>query len=143
MSTQQANGHAVYRLTAHVVWSTKLRYNVLEGETQKRCRKLLKQICDSEDVTILKGVVSSDHIHIYIEYDPSKKISNLVKKLKGKTSKRLQKEFPKLKKKYWGSNIWATGFGCWSTGNTTDEMVNDYLKYHKKSRNDYENFILE
>jgi hypothetical protein len=31
----------------------------LEGDIQQRSRELLIQICDSEDVKILKGVVSS------------------------------------------------------------------------------------
>ena len=26
-----------------------------------------------------------------------------------------------------GSSFWAIGFGCWSIGNMTDEMVNEYL----------------
>ena len=65
MTKQRTNGHTVSRLTVHIVWSTKYRYKVLKGDIQKRCRKLLIQICDSEDIVILKGVVSQDHIHIY------------------------------------------------------------------------------
>jgi putative transposase len=37
-------------------------------------------------------------------------------------------EFPELKKRYWGSHFWAIGFGCWSTENITDEIVNGYLE---------------
>ncbi len=145
MSIQRTNGHTVSRLTVHIVWSTKYRYKVLIGDIQKRCRKLLIQICDSEDIIILKGVVSSDHIHmhIHIEYRPSQNISTIVKKLKGRTSRKIQQEFPLLRKKYWGRHFWAIGFGCWSTGNITDEMVNEYLEHHRKSSNDSDNFILE
>ena len=55
----------------HLVWVTKYRYPVLRGDIQKRCRELIIQICDAEDVQILKGVVSKDHIHMHVEY-PSK-----------------------------------------------------------------------
>ena len=58
MGSQRANGHTVSRLTVHIVWSTKYRFSVLKGDVQKRCRLLLIQICDSEDIVILKGVVS-------------------------------------------------------------------------------------
>ncbi|MEM1405247.1 MAG: IS200/IS605 family transposase, partial [Bacteroidota bacterium] len=68
------NGHTVSRLTAHIVWSTKYRYSVLEGDIKVRCRSLLIQICDSEDVRILKGVVSKDHVHMHIEYRPSQSL---------------------------------------------------------------------
>lgn len=75
--------HTVSRLTVHIVWVTKYLYKVLTGDIQKRCRELLIQICDAEDVRILSGVVSKDHIHMHIEYRPSLSISNLVKRLKG------------------------------------------------------------
>lgn len=143
MSKQRTNGHTVSRLTVHIVWSTKYRDAVLQGDIQKSCRKLLIQICDAEDIVILKGVVSKDHVHMHIEYRPSQDISTIVKKLKGRTSRKIQEEFPILRKKYWGRHFWAIGFGCWSTGNITDKMVNEYLEHHRKSSNDNDNFILE
>ena len=144
MGAQRTSGHTVSDLTVHIVWSTKYRYKVLQGDVQKRCREIIKQISEAEDIVILKGVVSQDHIHMHINYLPSKSISELVKKLKGRSSRRLQEEFPELRKKYWGQHFWAIGYGCWSTGNITDEMVNEYLEHHRKpSQGTDENFILE
>ncbi len=144
MVLQRSNGHSVSRLTAHIVWSTKYRYNVLEGDIKVRCRTLLLQICEAEDVIILKGVVSKDHIHMHIEYRPSQSISGLVKKLKGRCSRKIQQEYPELGKKYWGRHFWAIGFGCWSSGNITDEMINEYLEHHRKPKDsDDSNFILD
>ena len=144
MGLQRTNGHTVSQLTVHIVWATKYRYTVLQGDIQKRCRALLIQICESEDVEILKGVVSQNHIHMHINYRPSKSISGLVKKLKGRSSRKLQQEFPELKKRYWGRHFWAIGYGCWSTGNITDEMVNEYLEHHRR-KDDKSNsdFIIE
>lgn len=53
-------------------------------------------------------------------------------------------EFPELKNRYWGRYFWAIGYGCWSTGNITDEMVNEYLEHHRNP-NDSDNseFIIE
>ena len=129
------NSHTLSRMTAHVVWVTKYRYHVLKGDIQKRCRDIIIQICNAENVKILKGVVSKDHVHIHIEYPPSLSISVLVKKLKGRSSHHLQMEYPELKKKYWGQHFWAIGYGVWSTGNITDEMVQEYLKHHRDKPN--------
>ncbi len=101
MNYQRTSGHTVSRLTAHIVWATKYRYSVLEGDKKLRCRTIIGQICESEDVVILKGVVSSDHIHLHINYLPSLSLSNLVKKLKGRSSRKLQQEFPDLKNRFW------------------------------------------
>ena len=144
MVYQRTNGHTVSRLTVHVVWSTKYRYKVLEGDIKIRCRSILIQICEAEGVAILKGVVSSDHIHMHLEYRPSQDISTLVKLLKGRSSRKLQMEFPELQRRYWGRHFWAIGFGCWSTGNITDEMVNEYLEHHRNpDDNGNASFIIE
>jgi len=143
MSDYRYGGHTVSRLTVHLVWVTKYRFKVLTGDIQKRCRELLIQVSDTEDVRILSGVVSKDHVHMHIEYPPSLSISELVKRLKGRSSRLLQKEYPELKKRYWGKHLWAIGYGAWSTGNITEEIVQEYLKRHKSSANDNYNFKLD
>jgi putative transposase len=61
---QRSNGHPVLELSIHIVWFTKCRYPVLEGYFQKRCRLILIQICEAEDIIILKGAVSKDHVQM-------------------------------------------------------------------------------
>ena len=144
MRQQRRGGHSSTRLTAHVVWVTKYRYHVLKGDVQKRCRELVIQICDAEDIRILKGVVSKDHVHMHIEYPPKLSMSSIVKKLKGRTSRKLQQEYPQLKQRYWGRHFWAIGYGAWSTGNITEMMVQEYLEHHRSpSNSDLDTVILE
>ena len=144
MLSQRTGNHTVTRMTAHLVWVTKYRYPVLKGEIQVRCRSLCVQICDAEDVKILKGVVSKDHVHMHIEYPTKLSISDLVKRLKGRTSRVLQIEFPELQKRYWGQHFWAIGYGAWSTGNITEELVQQYLEHHRNPANkETGNMILE
>lgn len=103
----------------------------MEGDIKLRCRSISLQICQAEDIRILKGVVSKDHVHIHMEYRLNQDINSLVKVFKGRSSRKLQIEFLKLKQGYWGHHFWAIGFGCWSTGNITDEMLNEYLEHHR------------
>jgi len=143
MKDYRYQGHTVTRLTVHLVWVTKYRFKVLRGDMQKRCRELLIQICDAEDVRILGGIVSKDHVHLHIEYPPSLSISNLIKRLKGRSFRLLQKEYSELRKRYWGRHLWAIGYGAWSTGNITEKLIQEYLKHPKTSANDKDNFRLE
>ncbi len=144
MANYRRDSHTVSSLSCHLVWATKYRYPVLTGDIQRRCRDLLIQICNSENVQILKGVVSKDHVHMHIEYAPSQSISLLVKKLKGRTSHHLQEEYPVLKKRYWGQHFWAVGYGVWSTGVITDKTVQEYLEHHRDTPNeDDSSWILE
>ena len=144
MSNYRNSTHSISNLSCHIVWVTKYRYAVLTGDVQKRCRDILVQVCNSEDVHILKGVVSKDHIHMHVEYPPSISVSDLVKRLKGRSSRLLQEEFPALRKRYWGRHFWAVGYGAWSTGVITDEMVQEYLEHHRDIPNgNTENWIME
>ena len=144
MTNYRKGFHTVTRLTVHLVWVTKYRFSVLTGEVQKKCRTLLIQDCNSLDISILKGAVSKDHIHMHIEYPPKLSISAIMKQLKGRSSQLLQKEFPHLKKRYWGQRFWAKGYGAWSTGNITDEMVQQYIEHHRNpSDENQDNFFLE
>lgn len=100
MSERRSNGHSVSLLTAHLIRSTKYKYSVLKGDIQIRCRTLLIQICEAEEEEISKGAVSKDHVHMHIDYRPSQKIRDLVKKSKDRSSRKLQQEFLELKRKY-------------------------------------------
>ena len=96
------------------------------------------------EIEILKGVVSKDHVHLHIEYAPKLSVSQILKQLKGRSSRILQKEFPVLGDRYWGRHMWATGYGAWSSGNITEKMVQDYLEHHRrKGDKDDDNFIIE
>jgi putative transposase len=137
MSNPNRHGsHTVTRLTVHIVWVTKYRYHVLKGDVQTRCRELLIQICNAQDIQILKGAVSKDHVHMHIEHSPKLCLSDIMKNLKGRSSNLLQDEFPDLKKRYWGNHFWAVGYGAWSTGNVTEELIQQYIAGHRDSPND-------
>ena len=137
--------HTVHSLTIHLVWVTKYRHEVLKGEIAKRARELTQQICDACDVRIIKGVVAKDHIHIHVSKPPSLSESELMRKVKGRSGRKLLLEYPELKRKYWGGHLWAIGFGAWSSGNVTQDMVNEYIQSHSDHPNhhDDEVFSLE
>jgi putative transposase len=79
---------------------------------------------------------------MHIECPPSKALSDLVKRLKGQTSRKLQEEYPELKRRYWGRHFWAIGYGAWSTDNITEEMVQEYLEHHRDPSNRASNSII-
>jgi putative transposase len=95
-------------------------------------------------IEILKGVVGKEHIHIHLDYPPKLSLSAISKQLKGRSSHLLQKEFPHLKKRYWGQRFWAKGYGAWSTGNITEEMIQEYLEHHRSRKEENgDSFLLE
>ena len=95
------SSHVQYNIEYHIVWTTKYRYRVIEGKIAERARKLIIQSCHSMNVTIIKGSIGREHVHLLVSCPPSLSVSKLVQQLKGKTSRTLQMEYSELKKRYW------------------------------------------
>jgi len=144
MRPYRKSSHTVYDLKVHLVWITKYRYNVLTKEVGYRIRDIIRQICDANDIQVIEGRVSRDHIHLYVSYPPKLSVSEMVRRMKGRSSKRIQEEFPQLGKRYWGKHFWGIGYAAFSSGHVTDEMIKEYLKQHEKHPNhNDENFVIE
>ena len=137
------SSHSIFNLQIHLCWITKYRYHVLTGAIGYRAKDLIRRICTEERAEVISGVVSSDHVHILVSIDPSTSISHLVKFLKGKTSRKLQMEFPELTKKYWGQHLWARGYFAVSAGNVTAKMIEEYIEHHFEAKETSDTFRVE
>ena len=122
--------HCVFYHRYHLVWSTKYRYKLLRGELQLRVREIIRQVCAENGVEILKGVVSSDHVHVFVSIPPKLAVSDLMRRIKGRTAFKLFREFPKLKKRYWGRHFWGRGYFSTTNGAITEDVVLQYLERH-------------
>lgn len=129
MMKYRQGSHTKYKIEYHFVWSTKYRYQVLVGEVGERGRELIRQTCESLDIEILRGVVSKDHIHLLVSAPPNISPSEIMRRIKGRSSTKLLQEFKHLKKRYWGQYFWARGYLCITAGELTKEMIEEYLEH--------------
>ncbi len=122
--------HTVYHHRYHLVWITKYRYRVLQGELRLRVREIIAQVAEEMDVKIINGVLLNDHIHVFVSIPPQIAVSEFVKKAKGRSSRKIQQEFPEIRKRYWGRHFWGRGYFSSTSGNVTDEVITAYLDNH-------------
>ena len=116
----------------HVVWATKYRHKVLKGAMRERIREIIGQACAEMGVHIVKGVLARDHVHMFISVPPQIALSKVMQRIKGRSSRRVQMEFPELRKRYWGRRFWARGYFSTTSGNVTDDIILQYLELHSK-----------
>ena len=126
----QKGKHCVFYHRYHLVWSTKYRYQVLQGNIRLRIRDIIRQVCNENGVDIIKGVISKDHIHMFVSVPPKLSISDFMRKAKGRSSRKIQMEFPELKKRYWGRHFWGRGYFSTTSGQITDDIILQYLEAH-------------
>ena len=136
MQHYRKTSHSVYDLKYHLVWITKYRKTVLTGHVGERARELLRQICKSNDVEIIRGHISKDHVHIFVSVPPYLSVSSLMQKLKGISSRKLLMEYKHLSKQFWGRHLWARGYFAASSGHITDEIIMEYIKNQDRGNND-------
>ena len=101
MTEYRHSAHGSYDLKYHVIWITKYRYKILRGRIAERARDLIRQVCQARDVVIVRGAVSPDHIHMLLSAPPHPAPAKLMQYIKGRSSRKLQEEFPELRKRYW------------------------------------------
>lgn len=130
MTQYSKTSHTVYYHRYHIVWITKYRYKILTHDLKKRVREIVAQVCEEMRIKIINGVVSSDHIHLFVEISPHIKVSEFVQRAKGRSSRKIQEEYPDLRKRYWGQHLWARGYFSSTSGNVTDDMINEYINKH-------------
>lgn len=92
-----------------VVWVTKYRYNVLQGSMRERIREIIRQTCDELGVHIVRGVLARDHVHMFLSIPPKLSLFDVMQRIKGRSSRRIQMEFPDLRKRYWGRRFLFSG----------------------------------
>jgi putative transposase len=130
MSEYLHRGHTVTDIKYHFVWATKYRYAVLRGEIATRARDIVRQVCEAKEMTIIKGVVSGDHVHVLVSVPPHLAPAQIMQWVKGRSSRRLQQEFSELRRRYWGQHLWARGYFCACAGTVTDDLIKEYLDRH-------------
>src|SRR5215207_4066711 len=140
LMSYRKTAHSVYDLKYHLVWVTKYRKPVLRGEVALRLRELIRQTCVTLEVYIVTGHVGADDIHLLVSVPPHVAVSDLVQRLKGRSSRRLMEEFGELSRQYWGRHMWARGYFAVSTGNVTDEIIKQYIDSHKETPDPDDNF---
>ena len=128
MLNYRKGSHTLFDLKYHVVWCTKYRKPILNQRRGIRVRELIREICVSNNVQILKGHISKDHIHIFVSIPPQISISRFTQLVKGKTARKLLQEDKTLSKTNWGNHIWARGYFVSTSGTVTDEAVMEYIK---------------
>ena len=130
--------HTKFKIEYHFVWVTKYRYKVLTGDIGIHIRELVRHTCEHFEIQILRGVVSQDHVHILVSAPPQISPSEIMRRIKGRSSIKILEEFPHLKKRYWGRHFWARGYFCVTAGELTKEMIREYLEHHfERDPNDH------
>ena len=118
----------VFKNFLHLVFVTKYRRGVFTKPMLERLRELFDETCNQMDVELIEFGGEDDHVHLMVCCPPKLAVSNLVGKLKGKSSYFLRQEYwSQIKGKLWGGHLWSPSYCLVSCGGSPLETVKKYV----------------
>ena len=128
----KSNNNIVCSCKYHIVWCPKYRRKVLVNGVDTRLKELIIQVCQLIQVEIIEMEIMPDHVHLLLEVDPQFGVHKAVKTIKGRTSRILRQEFPRLKTKL--PTLWTNSYFVSTVGGAPLEIIKQYIEGQKRSQ---------
>jgi putative transposase len=125
--------HCVFRNHMHLVFVTKYRRSVFTDAMLERLNAVYAETMEQMEGTLMEFGGEDDHVHLLVSCHPKTAVSNLVGKLKGKSSYILRNEFwSEIKTKLWGDHFWSPSYCVVSSGAASLDVVRAYIEDQRK-----------
>ena len=118
--------HVKWYCRYHLVIVPKYRRKSMYGALRKDVGKILKELCRRFEVELIEGHVLRDHAHMCVAIPPKLSVSNIVGKLKGKSTILINQKYIR-QRNFRGLSFWLRGY-CVSTVGLDEGTVIQYIR---------------
>lgn len=125
----KSNNNIVYSCKYHVVWCPKYRRRVLVDGVDERFKQIAQEVAQELHFEIIEMEIMPDHVYMLLEVDPQFGIHKAVKRLKGRSSHDLRKEFPWLNKRL--PTLWTNSYFVSTVGGAPLSIMKQYIENQK------------
>ncbi|MCU2243131.1 IS200/IS605 family transposase [Enterococcus faecalis] len=110
----------------HFVFCPRYRRKIfLNSEVDARFKELVFNISAENEWNIIAIETDKDHCHLFINVQPTYSPSEIMKIIKGKTSRIIRQEFEHLNKI---PSVWTRSYFVSTAGNVSSETVRRYVE---------------
>lgn len=120
--------HCVFKMHVHLVFVTKYRRRVFDGDAIDRLHTIFTKVCGDFEAQLIEMDGEDDHVHLLVEYPPKVPVSALVNSLKGVSSRLLRKERTDIQGHYWKGMLWSPSYFASSCGGAPVSIVRQYIE---------------
>ncbi len=94
---------------------------------------MIREICEAYGIEVLEMEIMEEHIHLLVSFPPCRSIGEVVRIIKSNSGRGLFREFPGLKKRLWGGEIWEDGYFARTVGDRmTRDVIARYIEHHRE-----------
>lgn len=127
----KSNRDVSYSCKYHVVFCPKYRRPVLFEGIDQRLKEILRGIANELGAEMLELEVTPDHVHLLIEVDPQLGIHTLMRRMKGRSSRLLRQEFPRLRSRL--PTLWTNSYFVSTVGGAPLALIKKYIEEQKST----------
>jgi putative transposase len=98
------------------------------GKVKERLEQVIYQVADELGIKVLELAINPDHVHLSISAYPTIPVHKIVKRIKGRSSNILRKEFPELLKL---PSLWTHSYYVSTVGAVSKETIEEYIEAQK------------
>jgi putative transposase len=123
----------VYSLCVHLIFVTKYRRDVLNGEMLIACERVMRDLCAEMGCELREFNGENDHVHLLVHYPPKLPVSTLVNRLKGVSAHYLRKEFTgHASRHFMHGHLWSPSYFAASAGGAPPAIIKQYIEQQKR-----------
>lgn len=115
------------KLVFHIVFSTRERAPLITGQIREPLYHYIGGVIRSEGGSLLRIGGVSDHVHIMARLKADTPVSDVVKNIKGKSSRWLGQR-PETRDRF----SWQTGYGAFSVSESRVSSVGRYIEMQEQ-----------
>lgn len=123
--------HCVFALHVHLVFVTKHRGKVFDGDAIQRLKVIFDKVCTDFEAQLVDMNGEAEHVHLLINYPPKHSVSSIVNSLKGVSSRLLRIERPDIEKRYCKDVLWSPSYFAASCGGAPLGIIKQYVEQQK------------
>jgi putative transposase len=123
----------VHHLQVHLVFVTRYRRGVLDGEMLGACERIMRGLCAEMGAELREFNGGHDHVHLLVGYPPKLAVSTLVNRLKAVSAHYLRTEFTsRISPHLVRGRLWSPSYFAVSAGNASLTVIKQYIDNHNQ-----------
>jgi putative transposase len=115
---------SVSLINYHLIWCPKRRRRVLVNAVQVRLDGLIREVAAELDCTVLALEIMPDHLHLFLSAPPTLAPNQIVRRIKGRSSRVLRQEFPHLLRL---PSLWTRSYFVSTAGHVSRQTIQRYI----------------
>ena len=139
MREWRTQSHVKWYCRYHIVFCPKYRKKAIFGAIRKDIGKILRKLCEQNEMELVEGHAMADHVHLCLSIPPKFSVANSIGLLKGKSAIRIHRDYLGRQKNFTGYHFWARGY-CASTIGLDEQVIREYIRNQEEEEKREEQF---